>query len=161
MFIGPVTASRCCALASLLSSLVLLIGCGDGAGEASDQRSPPEVEAIPDFNGCTPSAYEDQRAANAARVIGVATTGLTFTPRCLLIRMGQTVTWQGALTAHPLAAGNPDDPSAGSEGSPILTTSSGDSVSFTFASAGTFPYQCQLHAFGAGKGMAGVVAVTE
>ena len=129
----------------------------DAAGQAGAGDSP--VDAIPDFNGCTASDYEDQSAADALRIIGIATQGLTFTPPCLTIKAGQTVRWEGSLSAHPIAPGNPDDPEAGSAENPILETSSGQSVEFTFTDAGTFPYYCELHAFGDGQGMAGVVHV--
>jgi plastocyanin len=118
------------------------------------------AEVIPDFNGCTAAAYEDDRAASAARIIGIATEGgLNFTPKCMTIAVGQTVRWEGSLAAHPLAPGNIDHPEAGSPDSPIVVTSSGSSVEFTFNSAGTFPYVCQVHSFGDGLGMAGVVHV--
>jgi plastocyanin len=77
----------------------------------------------------------------------------------MVVAVGQTVRWEGALSAHPLAPGNADHPDAGSANSPIVATSSGTSVEFTFSAPGTFPYECQVHSFGDGKGMAGVVHV--
>ncbi|HYP98138.1 MAG TPA: plastocyanin/azurin family copper-binding protein [Polyangiaceae bacterium] len=126
-----------------------------GQGGATDEPT----DAIPTFNGCAAEDYEDQRAAAAPRVIEIATQGLTFTPPCLLIAVGQTVRFQGSLSSHPLAPGNPEDPDAGSAASPIQATSSGQSVEFKFPDAGTFPYYCELHSFGDGQGMAGVVHV--
>jgi len=84
---------------------------------------------------------------------------LSFTPPCLTIRVGQTVRWEGSLATHPISPGNPDHPDAGSPDSPIVETSSGQSVEFTFNNAGTFPYYCEIHSFGSGEGMAGVVHV--
>jgi plastocyanin len=133
-----------------------------GAGpEAAGQAGAADVPAntIPDFNGCTAADYDDQSAADAPRLIGIATQGLTFTPPCLTIKAGQTVRWEGSLSSHPLAPGNPDDPEAGSADNPILETSSGQSIEFAFPVTGTFPYYCELHAFGNGQGMAGVVHV--
>jgi plastocyanin len=116
-------------------------------------------DTIPDLNGCTETAYENQTAVSDERAILIAASGLTFTPKCMTIEVGQTVHFQGSLAAHPLAPGNPEDPGAGSADNPIQETSSGQAVDFTFATAGTFPYYCELHAFGAGMGMAGVVHV--
>lgn len=130
---------------------------GAAAGQAGAGGEAADV--IPDFNGCVSADYEDQSADDAPRIIGIATQGLSFTPPCLIIEAGQTVRWEGSLSAHPLAAGNPDDPDAGSPNSPIRATSSGQSVEFTFPDAGTFPYYCELHSFGNGQGMAGVVHV--
>lgn len=129
----------------------------DSAGQGGAGEEP--VDPIPNFNGCTAADYEDRSAANAERVIGIATEGLTFTPSCLIIAVGQTVRFQGSLGSHPLAPGNPDHPEAGSADSPIIATDSGQSVDFTFENPGTFPYYCELHAFGDGQGMAGVVHV--
>lgn len=124
---------------------------GGAGGEPAD--------AIPDFNGCVAADYEDQSATDAPRIIGIATQGLSFTPPCLTIKAGQTVRWEGSLSSHPLAPGNPDDASAGSPDNPIRATSSGQSVEFEFPDAGTYPYYCELHSFGNGQGMAGVVHV--
>lgn len=129
----------------------------DSAGLGGAGEEPAEV--ILDFNGCTAADYEDRSDADAERIIGIATQGLSFTPPCLTVAVGQGVRWQGSLGSHPLAPGNPDDPDAGSPDSPIIATDSGQSVEFTFNDAGTFPYYCVLHSFGDGQGMAGVVHV--
>jgi plastocyanin len=113
------------------------------------------------LNGCKPSVYEDRSGENDDRSIAIAKDGLVFTPKCLTIAVGQSVVWQGNLSAHPLAPGNPDDPEAGSPASPIVSTSEGSRAEFAFPVAGTFPYYCAIHAFGAGRGMAGVVHVIE
>ena len=132
-------------------------GAPNGNGGAAGQSEPADV--IPDLNGCTTATYEDFGAADATRTIGIATMGLSFTPKCMTIRVGQTVRWEGSLATHPLAPGNPDHPDAGSPNSPITETTTGSSAEFTFDSAGTFPYYCEVHSFGAGMGMAGAVHV--
>ncbi len=126
---------------------------GSVAGAASMDDAPQEL------NGCAADAYEEHSGESDERVIQIAANGLSFTPQCLLIAAGQAVRFEGSLSSHPLAPGKPEDPSAGSPDSPIAETSSGMSVEFTFDSAGTFPYFCQLHAFGNGMGMAGAVLV--
>jgi plastocyanin len=77
----------------------------------------------------------------------------------MIIAAGQTVRFEGSLSAHPLAPGNADDEAAGSPNNPITATSSGNSVEFTFDEPGTFAYFCELHSFGAGMGMAGAIHV--
>jgi len=129
----------------------------EAAGQAGAGEQP--VDIIPDYNGCVSGDYEDQSAPEALRVIAIATQGLNFTPRCLTIAAGQTVRFEGSLSAHPLAPGNPDQADAGSADNPIQKTGSGTSVEFTFPTSGTFPYYCELHSFGNGQGMAGVVHV--
>lgn len=129
----------------------------EAAGQAGAGEAP--TDEIPTFNGCAAADYEDQSAADAARIIEIAAQGLTYSPPCLTIAAGQTVRFQGSLSSHPLAPGNLEHPDAGSADTPIRATSSGQSVEFVFPSAGTFPYYCELHSFGAGQGMAGVVHV--
>jgi plastocyanin len=124
---------------------------GDGSGGLSS--------TIANVNGCTPATAEDHSAATADRKIEVGTAGLTFTPKCMAIKAGQSVSFQGTLAGHPLAPGNANSETAGSPNNPIMKTSSGTSVSFTFPTAGAYPYYCVFHSFGAGDGMSGVVYV--
>ncbi|HYQ43332.1 MAG TPA: plastocyanin/azurin family copper-binding protein [Polyangiaceae bacterium] len=129
----------------------------EAAGQGGSGEEP--ADTIPTFNGCAAADYEDQSALSGALVIQIAANGLNFSPRCLLIAAGQTVRFEGSLSAHPLAPGNPAHADAGSADGPIRATSSGSSVEFTFPTPGTFPYYCELHSFGEGEGMAGVVHV--
>lgn len=150
------------AFASLL--LVLAGACagedegGDDPARGSEDAGADAAE-IPELNGCSARDYEDHSAAGAERVIAIAQMGLTYTPKCMIVAVGQRVRWAGNLSAHPLAPGHPDDESAGSADSPIEPKGSGSVAEFAFEATGTFPYHCTLHAFGAGQGMAGVVHV--
>src|SRR6188768_1354361 len=117
---------------------------GASSGAAGQGGSAEQPADIPTFNGCTSTDYEDRSAPGAARIIEIAAQGLSFTPPCLLIQVGQTVRFEGSLSSHPLAPGNPDHPDAGSADSPIHETNSGQSVEFTFPNSGTFPYYCEL-----------------
>jgi plastocyanin len=130
---------------------------------ASDDDMPMAVDgggahAVPTLNGCTSADYVDH-SADVERVITIAGAGLTYSPKCMIIAAGQVVRFQGSLTAHPLSPGNPEDPEAGSADNPIAPTSTGQSIEVTFPAAGTYPYHCTLHAFGAGQGMAGSIHV--
>jgi plastocyanin len=128
----------------------------NGSGSAGSPSSGDEPAAL---NGCTAAEYEDLSAGDAERVIEIAAAGLSFTPPCMTIAAGQTVRFEGSLSAHPLAPGNADDHAAGSPNNPIVATSSGNSAEFTFDAPGTFAYFCELHSFGAGMGMAGAIHV--
>jgi len=130
-----------------------------GASSDSGSESSGGGLAIPEWNGCTTVDYDDRSADDADRTIAIAQQGLTYTPKCMIVAPGQTVRWEGSLSAHPLASGNANDGAAGSPDNPIVATSTGSSVEFTFPDAGTFPYYCELHSFGDGEGMAGVVHV--
>jgi plastocyanin len=77
----------------------------------------------------------------------------------LLVAAGQRVRWDGNLSAHRLAPGQPNDRAAGSPDTPIEAKASGSVAEFAFDEPGTCPHRCTLHAFGAGQGTAGVVHV--
>lgn len=156
---------------SLISSCIAsaVLACGDdgngyGASEDPGTTEGGEEDAgeeIPMLNACSASDYVDRSGEDASRVITVGQTGLTFSPRCMLIAQGQSVVFEGSFSEHPLAPGNPRRPQAGSADTPIETTTSGSRVEFTFDEAGTFPYYCRVHAVGDGRGMAGSIHVQE
>ena len=71
-------------------------------------------------------------------------------PRCVQIKAGQSVTWTGSFSTHPLLADEGDKPN------PIATAdTSGASATVTFPTAGTYGFRCQVHAT-----MKGAVLVT-
>jgi plastocyanin len=76
----------------------------------------------------------------------------------MIIAAGQTVTFQGDFTMHPLARGTVSDANAGSPGNPIPAppTNTGASLGVTYPAAGTFPYHCTQHT---AEGMNGTVQV--
>ncbi|MEJ7731927.1 MAG: hypothetical protein WKG00_22295 [Polyangiaceae bacterium] len=133
---------------------------GSGGGASGTGASGGQPADIPDFNGCTTSDYVDLSGASADRTITIAPS-LVYEPKCAIIAAGQSVTLSGSLASHPTSPGNADDPDAGDyDGtSPIVLTDTGMSVEFTFPDAGTYPYYCTVHGFGAGDGMSAVIHV--
>jgi plastocyanin len=116
----------------------------------------------PSLNGCADTDFVDRSAATATRVVsfgGVERSGpFAYAPKCIVVSAGQTVTFRGDFSQHPLAPGS--SPSArvtGSTNNPIprRETTQAD-VTITFPAAGSFPYFCEYHYAG---GMAGVVRV--
>jgi plastocyanin len=81
--------------------------------------------------------------------------GLAYSPQCLSVARGTTVTFSGSFSSHPLSAST-----RGTSGNPIPKTSTGTSATVTFNAAGFFPYFCTVHGSDSGAGMAGVVQVT-
>jgi plastocyanin len=78
-----------------------------------------------------------------------ATGNLTFNPADVTIDAGQTVVWRNAVgLLHTIT------PQGHSEWNEGTVTNAGDEFRHTFQAAGTFPYECTLHA-----GMTGVVRV--
>jgi plastocyanin len=80
--------------------------------------------------------------------------GNTYSPRCITVRVGMAVTWNGSFIAHPMAAGT-----GGSPSSPIPSTTTGTTATAMFGTAGYYPFYCTAHGTAAGTGMAGVVRV--
>ncbi len=77
--------------------------------------------------------------------------GTVYSPAALAIKVGDSVTWEGDLGAHPLISG-----AACGEPDGNFAASSGSTFSFTFTKAGTYPYYCNVHC---SLGMKGVVTV--
>jgi len=118
------------------------------------------------FAGCTEvdaggdaavgSAFIDFQAADAAIVFGGA-AGLAYLPKCIKIKAGKKVTWNGDFTSHPLTPAPCNDAS----GDKITSTSTGTMTSVTFTKPGIYGYYCAIHGVpgGSAAGMNGVIVV--
>lgn len=113
--------------------------------------------AVPLLNDCAAMDYVDRTGGADDRTV-TPRGSTSYSPRCMTIRAGQTVTFSMSFAAHPLSAGVPHGSSAGATTpSPILTQRSGSSYAVTFASTGYFPFYCTTHGH---LNMAGVVRVS-
>jgi plastocyanin len=83
-----------------------------------------------------------QRPAHAQDV-AVTIHNFAFTPVTMTVPIGTTVTWTNTDTAAHTATSDPGDAISWNSGS----IASGQSFSFTFTQAGTFPYHCAIHPF--------------
>ena len=104
------------------------------------------------FSGCT--TFTDLTAPAANRTINFPGSNDRYSPPCIRIRFGQSVTFQGGdFGSHPLRQGC--GPISGS-----VTASSGQTTTRTFNFAlGTFGYFCDQHGSASGSGMAGAIEV--
>ena len=103
--------------------------------------------------GATATVNWTLRLTNTTpRTVEVAMNPATFTSSDVTIPVGSTVRWVNATAiTHTITPNNASQPGAW----PDQTVSgSGTVYQHTFATAGTFPYNCRLHA-----GMTGVVRV--
>jgi plastocyanin len=107
----------------------------DGGGADAGGTDAGGTDAGPPGN-CT--TFTDHTAAGDARTLTWSFAISTDPNRCMKIKVGQAVTWQGDFTAHPLVANDGDKPN------PIanVDTSTGK---VTFNAAGTFGYKCSIH----------------
>jgi|GEM_PF-3598334 len=129
------------------------------ADVAPDQAAPADAAgdaAAPTLNDCAPADYVDRSDAAAERVVRPrGSTG--YTPRCVIVRAGQSLTFEMDFTAHPLVPGVPHGPTAGATTPNLIPrTTTGASVVVAFPGAGNFPFYCNTHGH---VGMAGVVRV--
>jgi len=129
---------------------------------AADAAVTPDAPAdggaeVPLLNDCRASDYEDRTADAAGRtVVPRGSTG--YTPRCLIVRAGQSVTFEMDFAAHPLVPGVPHGSSVGATSPNLIEARSTGTMAYTvtFPGAGYFPFYCSRHGH---VGMAGVVRV--
>jgi plastocyanin len=105
------------------------------------------------LNGCT--TYADHSGSSDSRTI--AFSNFQYTPPCMKILAGQTVTFSGTFGNHPLMPGVPSSTTGTSSPSnPITATNTGSTLAVTFPTAGSFGYYCNFHF---GSGMYGAIEV--
>jgi plastocyanin len=111
----------------------LLAGCHP-VDVASTTGADAGADAV---QGCADTMYIDRSAPGAERNI-TWDPGIASAPeRCMQVRVGQQVRWNGSFAAHPLDAEDGDTPN------PIATHVEGLVV---FSTPGTFGYHCGFHA---------------
>jgi plastocyanin len=67
---------------------------------------------------------------------------LTYAPPCIKVKAGTKLVFNGDFSSHPLNGGTNCTTDATS---PIATTSTGTTASFTLANTGTFGWFCEFH----------------
>ena len=85
------------------------------------------------------------QAANHVIIFGGA-VGLTYSPEQLTVAVGDSITWQGSFSSHPLSS-TTIPPGAAS-----FHKSSGSTFSYQVQVAGSYTYICDIHV---GAGMTG------
>jgi hypothetical protein len=96
------------------------------------------TRAQPDeIDGCSEPMYLDRTAVGADRTLHWDFGFITDEERCITVRVGQTVSWEGSFADHPL------DPDEGDVPNPIANHVNGV---VRFDQPGTFGYRCNFHA---------------
>jgi plastocyanin len=88
-------------------------------------------------NGCT--TFTDMTADGGVITFPTVASPAQYSPNCVHVLAGQSVTWNGSFSNHPLEA------SGGTTSSPITTTNTGTTATFAFPNVGTYGFHCQFH----------------
>jgi plastocyanin len=112
-------------------------GAGDSGAKDSGANDSGGADAAASLNGCT--TFVDRSAGSRTLTWD---TGVSLLPEhCMLIHAGQSVTWSGDFTVHPIV------PQGGDVPTPVTAVNSGVVDTVTFPNAGTYGYQCTIHGY--------------
>jgi plastocyanin len=107
----------------------------------------------PDTTSSQASDNSSANANNAPQAVAtdkVSIADMAFTPAAIKVKVGTTVTWtNNDSIAHTVTADSGSGPDSGN-------LDPGKSYSFTYKTAGTFSYHCNIH-----PDMTGTVQVTQ
>jgi plastocyanin len=97
------------------------------------------AQCAPDFAGCSPRDFASNDFTTAFGTIDIDMVGMRpYSPTCLMVRVGQTVTIE-ATSSHPFRKECAEDD--------IMDSQDGDrsTVEFTFETAGYYNYRCAIN----------------
>lgn len=114
-----------------------------GYGNAASPTSAPVV-IVP----TTIPATNAPSSAPTGTEVKVQIANFAFNPSTLTVKVGTTVTWTNADSAQHTVTANDGSFASGD-------LNQGDSFSFTFTTAGTYAYHCDVH-----PGMKATITVT-
>jgi plastocyanin len=123
-------------------------GAGGSAGTTGAGGSSANFMAVP------PCDVESAYMTGTTISFPASPTDFSYSPKCLKVSAGATVTFSGDFTLHPLL---PSTHRGTLTGSPITSTATGTTASFDFPTAGYYAYFCGVH--GPSDGAAGMVGV--
>lgn len=129
-------------------TITALLGCGAGSdrGDAGADGNAPTSDggnSVRALHDCTMDQFVDETADSAERIVHFHSP--RYSPRCMTIRAGQSVTFMGNMTVYPLSPGvapsRQGDP-PGTEPNPIPAQTMGEVVTVQFPNPGLYPYYC-------------------
>jgi plastocyanin len=83
------------------------------------------------------TAFSAQATTHIIKFVG--TLGFTYSPSSLDVSVGDTVTWEGAFSSHPLSS------TSVPAGAASFHVATGSTFSYPVLVAGTYDYQCDFH----------------
>lgn len=139
------------ALPIIIVILVLAIGGGIYFATKSDTSTSSGSTNSSAVANQAKTSTDTSKAAAPQAVDKVSITNFRFSPAAITVKKGTTVTWTNNDSAtHTVTE---TDTLSGPKSSSLAK---GQSYEFTFASAGTYHYNCSIH-----PNMVGTVTVTE
>ena len=128
----------------LAAALVLLSACGsDAPGSTGTASTPTPTTAVqtPTPTSAQPTPTPAPGYTQVVLISDNSNGGFGFTPATLAIRAGTTVIWKNRSSApHTVTS---DDGTTFDSG----TVAVGGTFHFTFKTAGTFSYHCNIHPY--------------
>ena len=106
--------------------------------------------ATPSATVATQQLSTEAPAAQADSTVKISLVNFSFSPKELTIKKGTTITWTNEDSAVHTVTSDTDVFDSGN-------LAKGDTFSYTFDTAGTFPYYCIPHA----ANMKGTIVVTD
>jgi plastocyanin len=130
--------------AAALLAFALLTGCGGSSNATAPAGSVATTAGAATSESTTGSATA---GATGGQTITVVMTNRAYDPQQVAVKVGDTVTWVNQdAPQHDVVADNGEFKSQ--------LFDKGQSFSYTFTKAGTYPYHCSIH-----PGMTGTVIV--
>ena len=146
--------------------LLFAAGCATAAAEPTEAptavptEAPPEEPTEEETDAVAPTAAVSEQDATATVDPVVASEVMsdvvdsTYIEKEISVPVGTTITWIADATLPHTVTSDDDLFNSGTMGD-------GDTFSFTFTEPGTYAYYCRFHGGPGGRGMAGVITVTE
>ena len=126
----------------VVGALVLLTACGSGTPSSTGSASTPTASVQTPTP--TPTIAQPTPAPGSTQVVLITNDSngsFGFTPGRLAIRVGTTVTWKN-MSSVPHTVTSDDGTTFDSGTFPV-----GGTFHFTFKTAGTFSYHCNIHPY--------------
>ncbi|AKF11097.1 cupredoxin domain-containing protein [Sandaracinus amylolyticus] len=135
-------------------------GTGDAATDVDASSDASTGDAGPVIHGCSRGVAMDLTDRESVE-IRFSDESQAYSPACIAVAEGTTVTFLGDFSAHPLRAGRviagtPTPDAEGTTPLPTTTHAGGSSASFVMSPAGAYGYYCVPHAT---IGMVGTIFV--
>ncbi len=159
--LAGVLVAACSAFAPDVGSIRAPTQLADGS--TGDASANPDGGQGGDGSGCpidpagllAPCLNATDYQTGVSTIVFGGTLGHVYSPNCIKIPPGSTLTWQGDFETHPLTPST-----RGTQPNPIVATTGGTTpASFTFPQVGLYPFYCAVHGDNSGDGMSGVVWV--